>query len=157
MSDQQEAGSKALPPHAKLIQMGTASWVSAIVSTAAKVGIANHLSSGPRSAAELAEPMGLHAPSLHRFMRSLSGLGIVTERDGQRFALTRLGEALRTDAPGAARATLLSFSSPAFSRGWEKFVYSLETGKSGFAESSGMPIFDYLASILTRPPCSARP
>jgi SAM-dependent methyltransferase len=78
-------------------------------------------------------------------MRSLTGLGIVTERDGQRFALTPLGEALRTDAPGAARATLLAFSNPSFSRGWEKFVYSLETGKSGFTENSGMPLFEYLA------------
>jgi hypothetical protein len=125
--------------------MGTASWVSAIVSVAARVGLADHLSSGPKSAAELAGPMGLHAPSLHRLMRSLSGLGIVTERDGQRFALTPLGEALKADAPGAARATLISFSNPAFARGWEKFVYSLETGKSGFTESAGMPIFDYLA------------
>jgi hypothetical protein len=125
--------------------MSSASWVSAIVHTAAKVGIADQLSSGPRSAAELAEPMGLHAPSLHRFMRTLSGMGILTEREGQRFALTALGEALKTDAPGAARATLLSFGSPAFTRAWEEFAYSLQTGRSDFTEASGMPIFDYLA------------
>lgn len=141
-----ETASPAVPPHAQLIQMGTASWVSAIVSAAAKVGIADRLSSGPASAADLAGPMGLHAPTLHRFMRTLSGLGIVTEQEGQRFALTPLGEALKSEAPGAARATLLSFSSPAFSRAWEKFVYSLETGRSGFTESAGMPLFDHLAT-----------
>ena len=141
-----ETASPGLPPHAQLIQMGTASWVSAMVHAAAKVGVADQLSSGPKSAAELAGPMGLHAPSLHRFMRTLSGLGILTERDGQRFALTPLGEALKTDAPGAARATLLSFGSPAFTRAWEQTVYSLATGKSGFTAGAGMPFFDYLAT-----------
>jgi hypothetical protein len=97
------AGSQALPPHAQLIQMGTASWVSAVVHAAANFGIADRLATGPRSAAELAGTTRAHAPTLHRFMRTLAGLGILTERDGQRFALTPLGEALKTDAPGSAR------------------------------------------------------
>ena len=141
-----ETAAPALPAHVQLIQMSTASWVSAMVYTAAKVGIADQLSDGPRSAAELAGPMGLHAPTLHRFMRTLAGFGILTEREGQRFSLTPLGEALRTDAPGAARATLLSFGAASFTRAWEKMVYSLETGKSGFTESEGLPFFDYLAT-----------
>ena len=139
------AGSHALPPHAQLIQMGTASWVSAVVYAAAKLGIADRLATGPRSAAELAGTMRAHAPTLHRFMRSLAGLGILTERDGQRFALTSLGEALKTDAPGSARATLMAFCGPAFWHGWEEIEYSLETGKTGFEKASGMPFFEYLA------------
>lgn len=145
MSDSEGTTSQALPPHAQLIQMGTASWVSALVYAAAKVGLADHLSNGPRSAAELSGPMGLHAPTLHRFMRSVAGLGILTERDDQRFALTPLGEALRTGAPGSARATLMSFCGPSLWRGWEQMVYSLQTGKSGFAEAWGIPIFEFLA------------
>jgi DNA-binding IclR family transcriptional regulator len=49
--------------------------------------------------------MQLHALSLHRLMRTLASLGVLTERDEQRFALTPLGEALKTGAPGSARAT----------------------------------------------------
>ena len=97
-----------------------------------------------QSAAELAGTMRMHAPSLHRLMRTLAGLGILTERDGQRFALTSLGEALKTDAPGSARATLMAFCGPAFWRGWEEIIYSLETGKTGFEKVWGMPLFDYL-------------
>lgn len=145
MSDGEETTSQALPPHAQLIQMGTASWVSAMVYAAAKLGLADQLSTGPKSAAELAGTMRLHPPTLHRFMRTLAGLGILTERDGQRFALTPLGEALRTGAPGSARATLISFCGPSLWRGWEQLLYSLETGKSGFAEAWGMPIFEFLA------------
>ena len=41
----------------------------------------------------------MHAPSLHRLMRILASLGILTERDAQQFALTPVGEALKTGAP----------------------------------------------------------
>lgn len=141
MTDDQHA----LPPHAQLIQMGTASWVSAVVYAAAKLGVADHLAGRPSSALELAGPTGTHAPTLHRFMRTLAGLGILTEGDGQRFALTPLGEALKSDAPGSARATLMAFCGPAFWHSWEEILHSLQTGKTGFEKAHGMPLFDYLA------------
>jgi O-methyltransferase domain/Dimerisation domain len=144
MSDNQMPAQHVLPPHAQLIQMGTASWVSGIVFGAAKLGLADHLADGPRSAAELAGPTGTHAPSLHRLMRTLASLGVLTERDGQRFALTTLGEALKTGAPGSARATLIAFCGHGFWHGWEEIEYSLRTGKTGFDKANGMPLFEYL-------------
>jgi len=78
-------------------------------------------------------------------MRTLAGLGILTERDTQRFALTPLGEALKTGARGSARATLMAFCGPAFWHSWEEILYSLETGKTGFEKARAMPFFDYLA------------
>lgn len=140
-----QKGGPALPPHAQLIQMGAASWVSAVVYSAARLGLADHLGAGPRSAQELAVATHTHAPSLHRLMRTLAGLGILTEGDGQRFALTPLGEALKSGAPGSARATLMAFCGPAFWHSWEELPYSLETGKTGFEKACGMPFFDYLA------------
>ncbi len=145
MSDDRGTAPQALPPHAQLIQMGAASWISATLYAAAKLGVADHLSAGPRNAEELAGPTRTHAPTLYRLMRTLAGLGILTERDSQRFALTALGEALTTGAPGSARATLLAFCSPAFWHSWEEIVYSVETGKTGFEKACGMPFFDYLA------------
>jgi hypothetical protein len=125
--------------------MGAASWVSAVVYAAAKLGIADHLATGPRSAAELAGTTSTHAPSLHRLMRTLAGLGILTEREAQRFALTPLGEALKTGSPGSARATLMAFCGPAFWHSWEEILYSLQTGKTGFEKSHGVSLFEYLA------------
>ena len=139
----EETASTSVPPHAQLIQMGTAAWVSAVVSTAAEVGLADQLTRGPRSADELAGPMKLHAPSLYRLMRTLASLGILTEQEAQRFALTPLGDALRTGAPGSARATLLAFNTVLW-RGWEQMSYSLATGKSAFDKTFGMPLFEYL-------------
>ena len=137
--------SEVLPPAVQLIQMGTASIVSVIVYAAARLGIADHLAAGPKSAGELAGPTGTHAPSLHRLLRSLAGLGILTEKEEQRFALTSLGEALQSGAPGSARATLMTFCGPAFWRSWEQILYSLQTGKPGFEKVFGMPVFEYLA------------
>jgi len=134
----------APPAHVQLIQMCAGGWVAAAVCAAAKLGIADHLADGARSADELAPVTGTHAPSLHRFMRTLAGFGILAEGQAQRFALTPLGEALKTDAPGAAHSTLVAFGSPAFWRGWEEIIYSLETGKAGFEKAWGMPLFDYL-------------
>ena len=124
------AAPPVLPAHVQLIQMGTASWVSAIVYAAAKLALADHLADGPKSAAELAGITGTQASLLHRLMRTLAGLGILTEGANQRFALTPLGEALKTGAPGSARSTLLAFCNPAFWRSWEEIIYSLETGKT---------------------------
>ena len=137
--------SEVPPPHAQLIQMGSAHWISKIVYAAAKLGLADLLKDDPKSAAELAGPTGMHAPSLHRLMRTLASLGILTGGGGQRFALTPLGEALQTGAPGSARATVLTFGSPWFAAGFEEILYSLETGKTGFEKAMGMPAFDYLA------------
>lgn len=135
----------SLPPHVQIIQMGTAYWVSQFVCTAANMRLADHLADGPRSASELTAATGTNPRALHRFMRTLASLGILTQATGDRFALTPLGAALKSDAPGAARATVLSMASPAFRSAFAEFQYSLETGKTAFEKVSGMPVFDYLA------------
>jgi hypothetical protein len=138
------ATAPALPAHAQLIQMAAGSWVAAALYGAAKLGLADLLGDGPRTAAELAPASGTHAPTLHRFLRTLGSVGIVTDIGGGRFALTPLGEALKTGAPGAARSTIITFGGPVFWRSWEEIVYSLQTGQTAFEKVWGMPVFDYL-------------
>jgi len=135
----------APPPHAVLIQMGTAHWVSRMLFVAAKLALADHLATGPKSAEELAGPTGTHARSLHRLMRALANLGVFAEDGKGRFSLTPLSEALRTGAPGAARPTILTLASNWVSQGFDHLLYSVQTGKPGFDKALGMPIFDWLA------------
>ena len=78
-------------------------------------------------------------------MRTLANLGILTEDAKHCFALTALGDALKTGAPGSARATILTVASEWWVRGFGQLLYSVETGKSGFEKALGMPIFDWLA------------
>ncbi len=145
MPDQKPATSEVLPPHIQLIQMGRAHIVSRVVYAAAKLGLADQLAPEPKSAEELAGTMQVHAPSLHRLMRTLASLGVLTEQSEQRFALTDLGQALKTGAPGSARSTVLLVGSPWQQSGWDNLVYSVQTGKPGFDKAQGVAFFDYLA------------
>lgn len=145
MTANQPPSAQPVPPHAQLIQMGTAYWVSKVVYAAARLGLADHLAAGPRNAVELATVTRTHAPSLHRLMRTLAGLGILTERDEQRFALTSLGEALKTGAPGSARSSVLALGSDWKMAAWEQIMHSLETGGTGMEKAWDMPIFEYLS------------
>ena len=144
MAENLKITNQPLPPHAQLIQMATAHWVSHIVYVAAKLNLADHLAKGPQSADTLAGPTGTHAPSLYRLMRTLASLGILTEDVSHRFALTPLGDALRTGAPGSARATILTLANETWVQGFTQLLYSVQTGKSGYEKLLGMPIFDWL-------------
>ena len=97
----------AIPAHAQLIQMAIGCWISRLVSTATNLSIADHLAHGPKAAQEIAEATGTNPRALHRFMRTLANFGILTHAADQKLALTPLGDALQTDAPGSARSTIL--------------------------------------------------
>ena len=146
MAATEQTPAATLPPHVQLIQMGMGFWASRALYAAAKLGLADRLAGGPRSAEELAKETGTLPSTLHRLMRLLAGLGVLrTERDGKRFALTPLGETLKTGAPGWARETLLVLAGPFAWRAFGEYMYALETGKTGFEKAFGMPAFDYLA------------
>jgi hypothetical protein len=143
MAENNYSETESTPPHAQLVQMAMAHW---IVYVAAKLSLADHLAKGPKSADELAAPTGTHAPSLYRLMRTLANLGILTEDVTRCFALTPIGDALKTGAPGSARATILTIAGEWWSRGFGHLLYSVQTGKSGFEKSLGMPVFDWSAN-----------
>ena len=134
-----------LPPHAQLVHMATAHWMSHILYVAAKLSLADHLARGPKRADELAAATKTHAPSLSRFMRTLAHLGLVIEDGTAQFALTPLGEALTTGARGAARSAILTLASPWITSGWQRLLESVQTGRPGLEQALGMPIFDWLA------------
>jgi hypothetical protein len=77
--------------------------ISRAVYVAAKLGIADLLANGPRPSAELAQLTMAHAPSLYRVLRVLAALNVLREQPLGHFALTRLGERLRTGVPGSLR------------------------------------------------------
>lgn len=88
------AKAESVPPHVRLVEMGTAAWVSMIIHGAAKIGLADHFEGGAKTAEQLAPLTSTHAPPLRRLMRTLAGLGILTEGPADHFALTPLGEAM---------------------------------------------------------------
>ena len=120
--------------------------VSTALSLAAELGIADLLANGPRSSEELAKITSTHARSLHRVLRLLSSLSVFTEVEPGRFALTSLGECLRTGVPGSMRSWLRMVGLKVWFHAYGDALYSLRTGEPAFARTVGAELFDYLAA-----------
>src|ERR1019366_9442581 len=68
-------------------------WHTQTIYVAAKLGIADLLKDGPRSAEELASTTRTNPRALYRLLRALASIGIFAEDQG-RFSLTPLAECL---------------------------------------------------------------
>ncbi|MGH3755020.1 MAG: methyltransferase [Pseudonocardiaceae bacterium] len=140
------AGSPAEPSPAvamRQLTMGTA--VSQAISVFARLGVADALAAGPRDADEIAELVGAHGPALYRLLRALGEVGVVAELEDRRFALTTLGEVLRSDVPGSLRGWSTMVGMPFHRYPWTDLYETVQTGESAFARVHKTNIFDYLA------------
>jgi hypothetical protein len=70
---------------------------------AARLGIADELAAGPRSADHLAAAVGVPVGSLVRVLRGLAADEVLDELPDGRFGLTSTGAWLRSDVPGSMR------------------------------------------------------
>jgi SAM-dependent methyltransferase len=131
-------------PQEQLSRLLTGYWISQALYVAAKLGLADLLKDGSRSADDLASSTSSHPRALYRLLRALASVGVFAEDDRQRFGLTPLAECLRSDVPGSLRA-LAPMRGDWQYRAWAEFLYTIQTGRSGFEKVYGMPLFDYLA------------
>jgi SAM-dependent methyltransferase len=131
---------------ADLIQMATAIWKARALYAAAQLGLADHIANCQYTSDELARLTGTDPASLRRLLRALASCGVLTESKPDRFALTPMGAALRTGAPGAARATILTIAGDWQWKAWDAFLYSLQTGEPAMRKVFGSNLFDYLAA-----------
>jgi len=86
------------PPEATLLDMATGAWVAQALYVAAKLGVADLLAAGRRSASELAEITGTHAGALYRILRALASVKVFAEDEVRLFRLTPAAECLCTKA-----------------------------------------------------------
>lgn len=133
-----------IPPAARVLQLATAGWMSAAVSAAAALGVADELADGPRGVDEIAKAVDAHVPTLYRLLRTCADIGLFRELDGEVFALTELGDALRSDAPGSMRNFAMWAGLPADRCTWSGLVTSVRTGTSAFEGVHGLPVWEYL-------------
>jgi SAM-dependent methyltransferase len=133
-----------LPPPAMLMHLVAGKFVTQALAAAAELNLAEQLVDGPRTAQEIAGPMGVHAPSLYRLMRALAAVGVLTQEDGDRFALTAVGQLLRSDAPGSFRAMAMLLGRQWHHTAWASLADSVRTGESAFIKVYGVPHFEWL-------------
>ena len=130
---------------AALQQLTNGYWLTQIVYVAAKLGIADLLTEGPRTIEELARSTTTHAPSLYRLMRALASLGVFRENEDGTFEATILGRSLASGSPGALRARAI-LNGEEWYRAWGGLLHSVRTGETAFDQIFGMPFFEYLAA-----------
>jgi hypothetical protein len=134
----------SVPAPIRVLQLATGRWVAHLVGVAAELGLADLVQSGPKTAEQLAEAAGLHAPSLYRLLRALASVGVFSRQEDGRFAQTPMSDALRSDVSYSMRGLARMVNRPWTIGAWTNLEHSVRTGVSAFEETYGTSIFDYL-------------
>jgi hypothetical protein len=134
-----------LSPQEHLARLASGYWHTQAIYVAAKLGIADLLNAGPKTADELASDTQTNAHAIYRLLRALASLGIFVEDDQRHFALTPMAECLRSDVPGSVRSLAIIRGEWQY-EAWGQLLHSIRTGECAFEKIYGVPLFDYLAS-----------
>jgi hypothetical protein len=130
-------------PLATLMNLVSGFQVSQAISVVANLGIADLLGDGQRDADELAATAGAHPRSLYRLLRALAGVGLFSEDADGRFALTPLGDCLRSDATGSVAPLAIFFGQPDYWQAWGGLSHSVQTGEYAFRHVHGTSPWEY--------------
>jgi hypothetical protein len=99
----------------------------------------------PISVDSLAEKVDAHAPSLYRVMRMLASVGVFREMPGRQFALTPVGELLRSDQTRSLRHMAMLWGDEWTTRAYEHFVDCVRTGGDGVTKAYAKHVFELLS------------
>ncbi|OBH12542.1 methyltransferase [Mycobacterium sp. E1747] len=136
---------RSAPPAAVMMELIMNAWVAQAITSAADLGVADALASGPLSGDQLADRIGADADALRRLMRALIGIGIFRQCSDGRYALNPLGDTLRADAPTSMSGMARWVGAPQHREHWSHLTDAIRTGKAIVPELRGKPAFEYLA------------
>jgi SAM-dependent methyltransferase len=134
-----------VPPAAAMMRLITGYWVSQAVGVVALLAVADQLREGPRGSHELAQAVGADPDALYRVLRLLASIGVFTEAAQGFFALTPLGETLRSDAPDSVRNFAITETAPGHWLPWGRLSDSVRSGRPMARDALGMEMFDWYA------------
>jgi hypothetical protein len=130
-------------PTAALRRLVNGYQVTQAIHVAATLGIADLLRDGPRASGDLAAATDAHAPSLHRVLRALASVGVLREGDDGRFALTEVGDCLRSDAPEPVGGWAAYVGLPSHFATWSRLLHTVRTGENAFRAVHGTDVWEY--------------
>jgi len=133
-----------LPPDAHVLSIVTGAWTSAAVYVAARLGIADLLKDGPRSAEFLSVATSTHEVSLYRVLRALVSVGIFTENNDSTFSNNSASDTLREDHPNSTRPMVIWINEPQHWNVYGELLHSVRTGEPAWDKYHGQPVFPYL-------------
>jgi O-methyltransferase domain len=112
---------------------------------AAVLGIADLLAGCGKTSGELAASTGADAPSLYRLLRTLASVGVFSEDQDGKFALTALGATLRSDVANSVRDRAIYYGSEEMWKVWGNLLHCVRTGESACERVYTEHFYDYLA------------
>ena len=110
----------------------------------AELGVADRLAGGPRDSADVAAELDAHPDALHQVLRALAQLGVLAQGQDGRFALTPVGDLLRSGRPDSLRSVARFWGHEMMQRAWGNLLHTVRTGETAFDHVFGVPAFDYL-------------
>lgn len=119
--------------------------VTQAIHVAAVLGVADRLVDGPRTSEDLAAATGTCPEPLYRLLRALASVGIVREEDGHRFALTELGDCLRSDAPDSLAGWAAYVGESYHWQAWSALLHTVKTGENAFRHVHGTDVWTFRA------------
>jgi len=131
-----------VPPPLEVMRMGLGFQVSAIIATAARLGLADLLADGPRTSVELAEATGAHPSSLRRFLRACMAHGLLAAAGDDTFAQTPVSACLRTGAK-SMHGFALGMGQKAHLRPFEHLYEGVMENRPVAKDALGMEMWEY--------------
>jgi hypothetical protein len=146
MMSGKEPGPVDVAPSMQMMQL---LWPGAMavqaVHVAAKLSLADLVADGPKTVTELAARARVHGPSLGRFLRALTSLGIFAEDADGRYGQTALSDTLRRRHPQSIRPWAMMLGARFVWEPCGALDVSIRTGQAAFEQVYGRPFFKHLA------------
>jgi len=108
---------------------------------AAKLGVADHLKDGPKSAIELATALSVQPDALYRIMRVLAASGVFVLDRHDRFSLNEISNTLRTASAQSVRDYVILYHEYIY-RPFDHILSTVRTGESGQIKAYGKSVFE---------------
>ena len=140
-----EFPNKLTPAPFRLMQIGSLFWQSRALYITVKLGIADIISSQPKSTQELAKQLGLFEPHLYRLMRFMAAIGIFKETSHRYFVHSKLSLPLTRTAKNNVCDMILMHNSVEMTLPWmDAMEASIKNGGTPFAQCHGSDMFTYM-------------
>lgn len=134
------------PPHAQMMQILFGMWVTQIASAVGQLGVADLIARGKVSADELAAECAADPEALYRLLRAAASIGLCYETAPRHFALTPMGETLRSDVPNSLLDILIAETMPGHWLPWGRLADAVRHGGPITQEILGSDTWSYYAA-----------
>lgn len=128
---------------ARLIELAWGYRVSQALFVAAKLGVADHLSAGPKRVAVLARLCGADPSALERLLRALASVGVFRAVSRGSWAHTPLSRCLIERHHSSVRNATIMWMNDHY-RAWGDLLHSIRTGGPAFPRATGDSFYDFL-------------